>query len=143
VSTVLLAGSIREANAYRLDTGKRHARLAHTPAQVKTATTIIELPAFKYRRDRHALEQARDSRIKFGKGVEYVEEHDWVPAPKVVEEVEALEVLNEDLHFGDLSDQAVLDALKAALNEVGYTLKKLPAKKTQAEPPVVDAPVEF
>jgi hypothetical protein len=137
VSTVLLAGSIREANAYRLDTGKRFARMATIPKQVNHATTIIELPGFKNRRDRFALQNARDARIKYGHGVEYIDAYDWVPAPKVVEEVEALEVLNEDLQFGDLTDEETLVALKAALNEVGLTLKKLP-KKTPDEAPVVD-----
>lgn len=140
VSTVLLAGSIREANTYRLDTDQRHARLATKPAQLKTATKIIQLPGFKDRRDRFALETARDSRIKFGRGaVEFIDEYDWTPPPKLVEEVEELHEELETSLFGDLTDPRHLLELKAALNEVGYTLKKLPAKKS-AEAPIVNAP---
>lgn len=142
MSTVLLAGSIREANAYRLDAGQRFARMATRPSQLKLATTIIQLPGFKDRRDRFKFEVARDSRLKYGRGVEFIDAADWVPAPKVIEEVEALEALNEDLQFGDLTDEETLVALKAALNEVGLTLKKLP-KKTQPEAPVAAAPEGF
>lgn len=143
MSTVILAGSIREANAYRLDTGKRFARYVANKAQLKTATEIIELPGFKHRRDRFPLEQARDSRLRYGHGVTHVDEADWLPPLKVVEAIVDGEVPDEGAVAGvyelDLTDADVLDALKAALNQVGYTLRKLP----KAETAVVDAPVEF
>lgn len=146
MSTVILAGSIREANAYRLDTGKRFARYVATAAQLKTATEIIELPGFKLRRDRFPLEQARDSRLKYGRNVEHIDESDWLPPLKVVEAVVDGEVPDEGAVVGvyelDLTDDDVLDALKAALNDVGYTLRKLPVK-TEAQVAVVDSPVDF
>lgn len=144
---VVLAGSLREANAYCRDKGIR-ATFAKSSAQVKQATIIIELPGFRQRRDRFALMDARRSRLRFGKGVLCIDDTAWTkPTPLVDDEdleQDALETLNDDLQFGDLSDPKVQEQLKAALNEIGLTLKKLPAKKTApAEAPAVDAPVEF
>lgn len=144
MSTVILAGSIREANAYRLDTGDRWARFAQTPAQIKQATKIIELAGFADRRDRFTLEQARDSRRKYGRPVEYVDATDWKAPLKVVEAIvrDDDDLYGERHPFGDLTDEANLAALKEELNKVGYTLKKLPAK-TKAEAPVVETPAGF
>lgn len=146
---VVLAGSLREANAYCRDKGIR-ALFASTSTQVQKATKIIELPGFAQRRDRFTLASSRDSRLKYGKGVEFIDEADWAPPKKILEEADevtepadGLELPLGGLPFGDLNDDDNLAELKAALNEVGFTLKKLPPKKTQAEAPVVDAPVEF
>lgn len=146
---VVLAGSLREANAYCRDKGIR-ALFVKTSAQMKNATTIIELPGFGKRRDRFTLEQARDSRLKFGRHVEYTNEADWVPPEPMPTEAE-LEQEHEEgyaitgllVEQLDLTDEETLTALKVELNKVGLTLKKLPPKKTEAEAPVVDAPVEF
>jgi len=146
---VVLAGSLREANAYCRDKGIR-ALFASTSTQVQKATKIIELPGFAQRRDRFTLASSRDSRLKYGKGVEFIDEADWVAPKKVLDEADQITEPIQGLvlplgvpDYGDLTDEANLNALKMALNRVGFTLKKLPPKKTQAEAPVVDAPVEF
>lgn len=147
---VILAGNIREANAYCVEKGIR-GTFAQTPAQVHQATKIIKLAGFGRRRDRYALSQASDNRLRFSKEqVEYVDETSWAPAfppePVKLDETldESYDHLDETAIAGvyelDLTDEAVLEELKAALNKVGYTLRKLPTKD---EAPVVDAPVEF
>jgi hypothetical protein len=142
---VVLAGSLREANAYCRDKGIR-ATFAKSSAQVKQATIIIELPGFRQRRDRFALMDARRSRARYGKDVLCIDDTGWTKPTPIVDDPEleqdVLETLNEDLKFGDLSDPDVQAELKAALNEVGLTLKKLPQKKS-AEAPTVDAPEGF
>jgi len=140
---VILAASLREANAYCRDKGIR-AVFAKSSAQVRQADHIIELPGFMKRRDRFTLGQARDSRVKYGKEVRYDLESDWVaPKPIVLELKLEADADEERLFAGvDLTDERTLIELKAELNAVGWTLKKLPAKKTQ-DGPVVDAPVEF
>lgn len=141
---VILARNFSEAFAYCKDQ-KIQGTFAKSSKQVHIADHIIELPGFAERRDGFALAAARDSRLRFNQNVEYTHETEWAPPAPVVEEadeeLQALEQLNKDLDFGDLTDPDVLERLKAALNEVGLTLKKLPAKKQDA--PVVDAPVEF
>lgn len=144
--TVILAGNYREARQYCQDKEIR-ATFAKTSEQVRMADHLIELPGFAKRRDRFAMASSRDSRMTFGKNVEYTLESDWTPPAKVVEEVDA-EALESDVQAAisplyeiDLTDETVLEELKAQLKTVGLTLKKLPAKKQDA--PVVDAPVEF
>lgn len=165
---VVLASSLREANVYCQDKGIR-AVFAQSSAQVAQSTRLIQLPGFLERRDRFALAAARDARIKYGRpAVEFIDEVDWVAPVKPIEEIpdppQDLILPLGGLPFGDLHDEANLDALKAALNEVGLTLKKLPKKtpdeapvvdlaaalrtsldevKSLSEAPVVDAPVEF
>jgi len=145
VSTVILAGTTREADAYRMENGPRFANYNPTVAQVRQATTIVELPSFAKRLDRFALQQARDNNLNFGRGVDYIRPQDWVwpkPKPAEPEEVEVVdETATASLYEIDLTDETVLEELKTQLNKVGLTLKKLPAKKQDA--PVVDAPVEF
>lgn len=132
-TVVLLAGSPREADAYRQDTGKRYAVYAHSPAVVHRATTIIELPEFKTRRDRFRLEQARDSRIKYGPNVEYIDAGDWVRPVRVIEEPEPVEeTATAGLYEIDLKDETVLAELKIHLNKVGLTLKRMPKKEADA-----------
>lgn len=145
---VVLAGSLMEANAYCRDKGIR-AVFAKSSAQVKQADHIIQLAGFSRRRDRFALEQARDSRIKYGRDVRFDDETAWeMPKPPVLEvdieqeEAEGYAEVN-GVYELDLTDQRVLLELKAALNQVGWTLKKLPKKKDEAEAPVVPAPAEF
>jgi hypothetical protein len=141
---VVLAGSLREANAYCRDKGIR-ATFVSNSKQINHATKIIELPGFERRRDRFALAQSRDARIKFGHHVSYLIEADWTPPKPPVEEVtdpeQDLILPLGGLPFGDLNDDENLAALKAALNEVGLTLKKLP-QKTKAEI-FADAPELF
>jgi len=130
---VILAGNLREANQYCRDKGIR-ATFAKSSAQVRHADHIIELPGFAQRRDRFSLASSRDSRVTFGRNVEYTNEVDWTPPAKIVEdtdeELQAMEQLVEDVpEFGDLSDPDTQERLKAALNAIGITLKKLPGKK--------------
>lgn len=144
---VVLAGSLREANAYCREKGIR-ATFAKTSAQIQRATTIIGLPGFDRRRDRFALLNSAEARMKYGKGVEYVDATDWVaPKPQKADEPDSYGDLTVEsllVNQLDLTDETVLDELKVALNAVGLTLKKLPKQKTDAaEAPVVDAPVEF
>lgn len=145
--TVVLAGSLREANAYCRDKGIR-ALFASNSTQVKAATIIIELPGFAPRRDRFTLAQSRDARLKYGRNVKYILESDWSMPKPVVTEAEVEQELEEGFAEADpiaqldLTDEETLAALKAALRDHGLTLKKLPAK-TPAEVPVVDAPGEF
>lgn len=144
MSTVILAGTNREADAYRMENGPRYANYNPTVAQVKSAETIIELPSFAERRDRFGLEAGKEYALRYGRDVQHELVEDWV-YPKPVEETPAPEPEDEtafaSLYELDLTDPDVLERLKVALNEVGLTLKKLPAKKQDA--PVVDAPVEF
>lgn len=139
--TVVLAGSLREANAYCREKHIR-ATFASNSTQIKQATILIELPGFKLRRDRFALEQSRDARMKYGRDVKYIDEADWeMPKP-----VATVAELDHELHEGfaettplaqlDLTDEETLAELKAALNKVGLTLKKLPPKKPQDAPTV-------
>lgn len=143
---VLLAGTSREADQYRLARGIRYANFNPTPAQVRNAEVILELPGFAERRDRFTLAQARDSAIKYGRGVQYALDADWTPPlpPEPEPEPEHASVTPEELmvYQLDLTDDVTLGLLKERLNEVGLTLKKLPAK-TKAEAPVVDAPSDF
>ena len=143
---VILAKSLREANAYCREEGIR-ALFASNSTQVMNATKIIMLPGFDQRRDKFALAQAARNRRQFGKGVEFLYAEGWEMPKPVVTEAEIEHELEEGFAEADpiaqldFTDDATLDALKAALNDVGITLKKLPAKKQDA--PVVDAPVEF
>lgn len=149
MSTVILAGSTREGDAYRTENGPRYAVYNPTLAQIRSAEVIIELPSFARRVDRFAMEQARDSNLNFGHGVDYRRDPEWVwpkpkPEPEPEEPSDADMSVNELLVYQlDLTDGMTLELLKGALNKVGLTLKRLPEKKTQAEAPVVDAPVEF
>lgn len=142
---VVLAGSLREANAYCRDKGIR-ATFAKTPAQIQKATKIIRLRGFNDRRDRFALLNSAEARIKYGRNVEYVDATDWVPPEPLPTEAELQSeheegfATTEPLDQLDLTDEDTLLALKAALNKVGLTLKKLPPKKPEAEAPVVNAP---
>lgn len=151
--TVILAGSLREANAYCRDKGIR-AVFAQSSAQVRSADHIIELPGFSQRRDKFAMAASRDARLKYGKGVTYVEESDWV-APKwrtADSPDEEYAMIDDEIEPGgdtipvtpelDLTDDRTLLELKARLNAVGWTLKKLPAKKP-IDRSAVPAPVEF
>jgi hypothetical protein len=146
--TVILAGSLREANAYCREKHIR-ATFASNSTQVKQATVIIELPGFGLRRDRFTLANTRDARLKYGKNVEYIDEADWeMPKPAVTVadvEHELEEGFAEITPVGqlDLTDEETLVELKAALNEVGLTLKKLPQKNVPVEAPVVDTPEGF
>jgi hypothetical protein len=130
MSTVILAESIREANAYCVEKGIR-ALFAKSPAQVRQATTIIELPGFAKRRDRFSLGQSRDARIRYGKNIEYILESDWVrPVREVAEPEPVVEQIDERTFYAsDLTDPRTLVELKVELNKVGWTLKKLPTKK--------------
>lgn len=139
---VVLAGSLREANAYCRDKGIR-ALFASNSTQVKQATKIIELPGFRRRRDRFTLANSAAARVKYGRQVEFVEENDWQMPKPVATEAEVSHELDEGfaettpLAQLDLTDEETLAELKAALNDVGLTLKKLP-QKAPANAPVVD-----
>jgi len=111
---------------------------ASTPEQVMAARHIIELPGFMQRRDRFTLAAARDSRLKYGKDVKYDLESDWV-APKPVmqtaiaaPESETATLTVDVTPYLDLTDDRTLIELKARLNEVGWTLKKLPKKSEES-----------
>lgn len=155
MSTVILAGTTREADAYRVENGPRFANYNPTTAQVLQAHTIVELPSFADRRDRFALAQARDNRLKYGpSGIDHVVVEDWVwpkPKPDPVEEPSEADYGVNQLLVAqlDLTDEAVLEELKVALNAVGLTLKKLPVKKgddsvaPKKQDATVETPVEF
>lgn len=136
MNAVVLAGSLREANAYAVDKGIRVTN-ASTPEQVMAARHIIELPGFMQRRDRFTLAAARDSRLKYGKDVKYDLESDWVapkPAPAPEPEPEVTQEPVEPLTIAafDWSDEDTLVELKVELNKAGWTLKKLPKKAEES-----------
>lgn len=127
----ILAGSLREANAYCVDKGIR-ATFAKSAAQIRMADHIIQLPGFNQRRDRFALAAARDARVKYGKDIRLDIEDEWTAPKQVVETVSnaAPAPRDEEHPFDqvDLADEAVQEQLKIRLNAVGLTLKKLPKK---------------
>lgn len=152
MNVVVLAGSIREANAYAIDKGIR-VRYANIPDDLKLATKIIELPGFAERRDRFTLQEALKNRQRFGTPAEYELEADWVrPAPVVEPEHDPAADRRDRLV--DAANEAV-EALAADMGVLPQELidqlaskptpspRKRAAKKAAAPAPVVNPPVEF
>jgi hypothetical protein len=76
MAVLVLAGSLREANAYGREKGFR-VRFATGPEVVHAAKHIVELPSFRLRRDRFSMQQALQSRLRFGRGVQYEFADGW------------------------------------------------------------------
>jgi hypothetical protein len=124
--TVILAGSLREANAYARDKGIR-ATFAANAAIIKSASKLIELPGFAQRRDRFALAQAADNRQRFDRRpVVVVKELDWAPPAPVVyqPELDPDEPQRVRHHLVDDANSAVL----ALARHAGKTPEELVAE---------------
>lgn len=76
MAVLVLAGNLWEANAYGREKGFR-VRFATGPEIVQVANRIVELPSFRQRRDRFAMQAALTARLRYGKGVEYEFASDW------------------------------------------------------------------
>ena len=83
MAVLVLAGSLREANAYGREKGLR-IRFATGPEVIQAAKSIVELPSFRARRDRFAQAHALAAVLKYRKNVNYLYDTDWVMPKRVV-----------------------------------------------------------
>jgi hypothetical protein len=122
MAVLVLAGSLREANAYARAKGIR-IRYATGPEVVHAAKTIVELPSFRKRRDRHAMLQALNNVLKYDRkgGVEYFLDETWeLPKPVYIIPAEDDAQARRD-NLVDVANRAV-EALAA---DLGITPEEL------------------
>lgn len=122
MAVLVLAGSLREANAYARAKGLR-IRYATGPEAIHAAKSIVELPSFRKRRDRHAMLQALNNVLKFDRrgGVEYVLDEGWeMPKPVHVVPAEDDAQARRDM-LVDVANRAV----EALANDLGITPEEL------------------
>jgi hypothetical protein len=159
VSILVLAASLREANAYGKSRGIRRVRWAATPSLVSGGIDeIVELPSWRTYRSRFGIEAAVKTYLRRRPETPRRLDEEWdyraylasvapstVDTPKTSERDALVEQANRAVEAlaADLGVD-VRDLLTQALSGTGEVApKKRAYKKRTPKPPVVSPPLEF